>query len=394
MDILKKSIFEEHINRENTGSVKWDKNSLKSLYGREDVLPMWVADMDFPSPEGIQKALIERLNHPIFGYTVPSETVFTEIQSWLRDQHSWPITKEWISFSSGVVSAIGTTIQAFTNPGDKILVQSPVYTPFFDMVKNNDREVVNSPLIIEDYRFKIDFTDFEDKLKSGVKLFLFCSPHNPGGRVWTKDELLRIGELCVKYDVIIISDEIHADLFHSTSRHYPLASLSEQLSDITVTLMAPSKTFNIAGIQASFLITSNEKLQKQLQKAQTKLAFHGLNILALTAMEAAYREGLPWLKDMIAYIEENIKVAEEFIAAEIPALHVMHPDASYLLWIDCRDLGLNDKEIKERLIHQGKLALEPGSKYGPGGEGFVRMNIGCSRSVLLDGLNRLKLAFS
>lgn len=310
---MKESIFEEHINRENTGSVKWDKNSLKSLYGREDVLPMWVADMDFPSPEGIQKALIERLNHPIFGYTVPSETVFTEIQSWLRDQHSWPITKEWISFSSGVVSAIGTTIQAFTNPGDKILVQSPVYTPFFDMVKNNDREVVNSPLIIEDDRFKIDFTDFEDKLKSGVKLFLFCSPHNPGGRVWTKDELLRIGELCVKYDVIIVSDEIHADLFHSTSRHYPIASLSEQLSDITVTLMAPSKTFNIAGIQASFLITSNEKLQKQLQKAQTKLAFHGLNILALTAMEAAYREGLPWLKDMIAYIEENIKVAEEFI---------------------------------------------------------------------------------
>ncbi|KQU19537.1 cystathionine beta-lyase [Bacillus sp. Leaf13] len=391
---MKESIFEEHINRENTGSVKWDKNSLKSLYGREDVLPMWVADMDFPSPEGIQKALIERLKHPIFGYTVPSETIFTEIQSWLRDQHSWPITKEWISFSSGVVSAIGTTIQAFTNPGDKILVQSPVYTPFFDMVKNNDREVVNSPLIIEDDRFKIDFTDFEDKLKSGVKLFLFCSPHNPGGRVWTKDELLRIGELCVKYDVIIVSDEIHADLFHSTSRHYPIASLSEQLSDITVTLMAPSKTFNIAGIQASFLITSNEKLQKQLQKAQTKLAFHGLNILALTAMEAAYREGLPWLKDMIAYIEENIKVAEEFIAAEIPALHVMHPDASYLLWIDCRDLGLNDKEIKERLIHQGKLALEPGSKYGPGGEGFVRMNIGCSRSVLLDGLNRLKLAFS
>ncbi|KON67138.1 cystathionine beta-lyase [Peribacillus butanolivorans] len=391
---MKESIFEEHINRENTGSVKWDKNSLKSLYGREDVLPMWVADMDFPSPKGIQKALIERLNHPIFGYTVPSETVFTEIQSWLSDQHSWPITKEWISFSSGVVSAIGTTIQAFTNPGDKILVQSPVYTPFFDMIKNNDREVVNSPLIIEDDRFKIDFTDFEDKLKSGVKLFLFCSPHNPGGRVWTKDELLRIGELCVKYNVIIVSDEIHADLFHSTSRHYPIASLSEQLSDITVTLMAPSKTFNIAGIQASFLITSNEKLQKQLQKAQTKLAFHGLNILALTAMEAAYREGLPWLKDMIAYIEENIKVAEEFIAAEIPALHVMHPDASYLLWIDCRDLGLNDKEIKERLIHQGKLALEPGSKYGPGGEGFVRMNIGCSRSVLLDGLNRLKLAFS
>lgn len=171
---MNKSIFEEHINRENSGSVKWDKNSLKSLYGREDVLPMWVADMDFPSPEGIQKALIERLNHPIFGYTVPSEAVFTEIQRWLRDRHSWQIDKEWISFSSGVVSAIGTTIQAFTDPGDKILLQSPVYTPFFDMIKNNDREVVNSPLIIEEDRFQIDFADFEDKLKNGVKLFLFA----------------------------------------------------------------------------------------------------------------------------------------------------------------------------------------------------------------------------
>ncbi|USK74675.1 PatB family C-S lyase [Peribacillus frigoritolerans] len=391
---MNKSIFEEQINRENSGSAKWDKNFLTSLYGREDVLPMWVADMDFPSPEGIQKALMERLNHPIFGYTVPSETVFTEIQSWLKDRHSWQIDTKWISFSSGVVSAIGTTIQAFTNPGDKILLQSPVYTPFFDMIKNNDREVVNSHLIIEKDRFEIDFSDFEDKLKSGVKLFLFCSPHNPGGRVWTKDELLRIGELCEKYDVIIVSDEIHADLFHTTSKHYPIGSLSEKLADRTVTLMAPSKTFNIAGLQASFLITSNERLQKQLQMAQTKLAFHGLNIFALTAMEAAYREGLEWLEDMIGYIEENIKVAEEFIAAEIPSLHVMHPEASYLLWIDCRDLGLNDKEIKDRLIHQGKLALEPGSKYGPGGEGFVRMNLGCTRSVLMDGLNRLKLAFS
>ncbi|MFD9627968.1 MalY/PatB family protein [Peribacillus muralis] len=394
MDILNKSIFEEHYNRENTGSAKWDKNSLLSLFGSEDVLPMWVADMDFPAPEGIQKALIERLNHPIFGYTVPADTVFTEIQNWLKQRHSWQIDKEWISFSSGVVSAIGTTIQAFTSPGDKILLQSPVYTPFFDMIKNNDREVVNSPLLLEDGSFTIDFTDFEDKLKSGVKLFLFCSPHNPGGRVWTKDELLRIGELCEKYDVIIVSDEIHADLYLSTSRHYPIGSLSKKLADLTVTLMAPSKTFNIAGMQASFLITSNEQLQLQLQKAQAKLAFHGLNILALTAMEAAYREGLQWLTDMIGYIEENIKLAEEFIAAEIPALHVMHPDASYLLWIDCRDLGLTDIEIKDRLIHQGKLALEPGSKYGPGGEGFVRMNLGCSRATLQEGLKRLKIAFS
>ncbi|KWW12564.1 MULTISPECIES: PatB family C-S lyase [Peribacillus] len=391
---MNKSIFEEHYERENTGSVKWDKSSLKTLFGSEDVLPMWIADMDFPAPEGIQKALFERLKHPILGYTAPSDTVFTAIQNWLKDRHSWKVEKEWISFSSGIVSAISTTIQAFTNPGDKILLQSPVYTPFFDMIKSNDREVVNSPLSLEEGRFTIDFTDFEDKLKNGVKVFLFCSPHNPGGRVWTKDELLRIGELCQKYDVIIVSDEIHADLFHKGSTHYPIASLSKELAAMTVTLMAPSKTFNIAGMQASFLITSNKKLQQQLQKVQMKLAFHGLNILALTAMEAAYREGLEWLTEMMDYIEENIKLAEKFMAEELPALHVMHPDASYLLWIDCRDLGLSDEEIKERLIHHGKLALEPGSKYGPGGEGFVRMNIGCSRATLLEGLKRLKRAFS
>lgn len=391
---MNKSIFDEHINRENTGSVKWDKPALQSIYGSEDVLPMWVADMDFPSPEPIQKALIARLNHPVFGYTVPSDSIYSEIQKWVNNRHQWSITRDMISFSAGVVSAIGSTIQAFTEPGDKILVQSPVYTPFFDMIKNNGREVVNSPLRLEENRFAIDFEDFEEKLKTDVKVFLLCSPHNPGGRIWTKEELLRIGELCLTYNVIIVSDEIHADLFHSTAIHYPIASLTEKLADITVTLMAPSKTFNIAGMQASFLITSNKELQVKLQNAQTRQAFHGLNILALTAMEAAYREGLGWLNDLTEYIEGNVKVAEEFIAAEIPSLCVMHPDASYLLWIDCRDLGLSDKEIQERLIHKGKLALEPGTKYGPGGEGFVRMNIGCSRSLLTDGLNRLKLAFS
>lgn len=391
---MNESIFGEHINREHTGAVKWDKIALKSIYGSEDVLPMWVADMDFPSPEPIQKALIERLNHPVFGYTVPSESVYTEIQNWVKNRHQWSITREMITFSAGVVSAIGATIQAFTDPGDKVLLQSPVYTPFFDMIKNNGREVVNSPLNLEENRFAIDFADFEDKLKSGVKLFLFCSPHNPGGRIWTKEEMLRIGELCLKYNVIIVSDEIHADLFHSTTKHFPIASLTEKLADITVTLMAPSKTFNIAGMQASFLLTSNKELQSKLQSAQARQAFHGLNILALTAMEAAYRDGLSWLTELMEYIEGNIKTAEEFIKTEIPNLHVMHPDSSYLLWIDCRDLGLSDKEIQERLIFKGKLALEPGTKYGPGGEGFVRMNIGCSHNVLIDGLNRLKLAFS
>ena len=390
---LNGSIFEEPISRENTGSIKWDKKVLKELYGSADVLPMWVADMDFPSPEGIQKALIDRLNHPVFGYTVPTETLHGEIQAWLKTRHQWNVEPEWITFSAGVVSAIGSAILAYTEPGDKVLLQSPVYTPFFDMIKNNGREVVNSELILKDNRFEIDFTDLEEKLK-GVRLFLLCSPHNPGGRVWTKEELLRIGELCLLHNVVLVSDEIHADLFHSGVNHYPAASLSQDLADITVTLMAPSKTFNIAGLQASFLVIPNKELQARLLNAQKGQAFHGLNILALTAMEAAYKEGGEWLNDLIAYLEENVRIAETYIQKEIPALSAMHPEASYLMWIDCRKLGLTDEELKETLVHKGKLALEPGTKYGPGGEGFVRMNIGCSRGILMEGWSRLKQAFS
>lgn len=384
--------FDEHIDRKNTGAFKWDH--MKDLYGRDDLLPMWVADMDFPSPIGVQKALLDRVMHPVYGYTAPMPTLLPVIQTWLKNRHSWEVDKDHLSFSAGVVSAIGMTIQGLTEPGDKILLQSPIYTPFFSMIEQNNRVVVNSQLKVIDDRFEIDFIDFEEKLKEGVKLFLLCSPHNPGGRIWTKEELTRMGELCLKYGTIIVSDEIHADLFHSSYTHYPLASLNERYADQTVTLMAPSKTFNIAGMQASIMITSNKNIRTKITTTQTRNAFHGLNILGLTAMEAAYRTGETWLDEMLAYVETNVKIAEDFIAHEIPGLRCMHPEASYLLWIDCRGLGLSDEEIQELLTSKGKLALEPGAKYGPGGEGFVRMNIGCPRTLLEDGLNRLKQAFS
>lgn len=384
--------FDEYIDRKNTGAFKWDH--MKDLYGRDDLLPMWVADMDFPSPIGVQKALLDRVMHPVYGYTAPMPTLLPVIQTWLKNRHSWKVDKDHLSFSAGVVSAIGMTIQGLTEPGDKILLQSPIYTPFFSMIEQNNRVVVNSQLKVIDDRFEIDFIDFEEKLKEGVKLFLLCSPHNPGGRIWTKEELTRMGELCLQYGTIIVSDEIHADLFHSSYTHYPLASLDERFADQTVTLMAPSKTFNIAGMQASIMITSNSDIRTKITATQTRNAFHGLNILGLTAMEAAYQTGETWLDEMLAYVETNVQIAEDFISNEIPGLRCMHPEASYLLWIDCRGLGLNDKEIQDLLTSKGKLALEPGTKYGPGGEGFVRMNIGCPRALLNDGLNRLKQAFS
>ncbi|MDQ0219619.1 pyridoxal phosphate-dependent aminotransferase [Peribacillus cavernae] len=385
-------LFETLIERKNTGSIKWDYTG--ELYGAKDLLPMWVADMDFPSPEPVQKALIDRIQHPVFGYTAPPAAINDAIQTWMKKRHDWDIKKEWIMFSPGVVSALAVAIQAFTRPGDKVMLQSPVYTPFFDMVTKNEREVVNNQLHIAENRFSIDFTDFEEKLKSGVKLFLLCNPQNPGGRIWTKNELTQIGELCHKYGVPIISDEIHGDLYLPPFKHVPIASIDERFASLTVTLMAPSKTFNVAGLQSALLITENPEFQKKLKTVQDRNAFHGLNLFGLTAMEAAYREGEEWLNELVDYLKSNIEITTDFISRELPEIVCMRPEASYLVWLDCRNLGLTDEDLKKCLIEKGKLALEPGTKYGPGGEGFVRMNIGCPREILLDGLQRLKKSFS
>ncbi|WP_110928652.1 MalY/PatB family protein [Bacillus massiliglaciei] len=384
--------FDELYERRKTGAIKWD--ALKTIYGTEDILPMWVADMDFSSPPGVQEALLNRAQHPIFGYTSLSDKAVEAITDWVLYRHQWKVQHESILFCPGVVTGIATVIQACTEPGDKVMLQSPVYTPFFTMIKNNGREVVNSPLLVENNQFSIDFKVFEDKLKQGVKLFLLCSPHNPGGRVWTKEELLKIGELCKKYEVTIVSDEIHADLYFPGHKHVPAASINPDLENQTITLMAPSKTFNIAGLQASFMVVSNPELRKKISAVQGAIGFHGLNLFAITALEAAYREGADWLNELLTYIEENVRITQAFIETEIPALNVFKPEASYLVWIDCRTLGHNDKEIQRLLVEKGKLGLEPGNKYGQGGEGFVRMNIGCPREVLMDGLNRLKKAFT
>ncbi|RFU63746.1 MalY/PatB family protein [Peribacillus glennii] len=386
------NLFETLIERKNTGAVKWDYTG--EIFGEKDLLPMWVADMDFPSPEPVQKALTERIQHPVFGYTGPPAGIYDSFTGWMKKWHGWDVMKQWILFSPGVVSSLATAIQAFTDPGDKVLLQSPVYTPFFDMITKNGREVVNCPLTLSENRFTIDFTDFEDKLKSGVKLLLLCNPHNPGGRIWTIAELTQIGELCHKYGVIIVSDEIHADLYMPPFKHVPIASIDERFAKLTVTLSAPSKTFNIAGLQSSVIITENEEFRKKLKAVQERNAFHGLNLLALTAMDAAYREGEEWLTQLLAYIKNNIEITLDFIKRELPDISCMYPEASYLIWLDCRKLGMSDDELRKALIQKGKLALEPGPKYGPGGEGHVRMNIGCPLPVLMDGLQRLKKAFS
>lgn len=384
--------FHTHIDRYNTKSIKWERT--EELFGEKNLLPMWVADMDFKPPAEVIEAFRKVVDHGIFGYTFTGQSVAESIQLWMKKRHNWDIDPSWILYSPGVVPSIGIAILALTEPGDKVMLQSPVYHPFFRMIRTNDRIVVNSELKLKDNRYEIDFADFEEKIKDGVKLFLLCNPHNPGGRVWTEDELRKIGEICVKHGCYILSDEIHADLIYKPNKHIPISSLDEKIADMTITVSAPTKTFNLAGMQVSTAIISNEKIRRAFEKIMATVALNSVNIFAINGMEAAYRHGEEWLEQLLEYLEENINIAVNFLKDEVPNVTPMIPDGTYLIWIDCRKLGLSDKEIEEALVKKGKLALESGPKYGPGGEGFVRMNIACSRETLLDGLNRFKKAFS
>jgi len=384
--------FDKVIDRSKSSSVKWE--STKNVFGTDDVLPMWVADMDFHPPVEVIDAIRDRLDHGVFGYTFVPFSVTEAIQDWMKNRHDCEFKKSSIVFSEGVVPSISSAIRAYTEKGDKVLVHSPVYTPFFNMVKNNDRTLVTSNLIYENNRYDLDFEDFEAKLKDGVKMFILCNPHNPGGRVWTRDELERIGDLCLKYDCLIVSDEIHSDLVFKPNVHIPIASIKEEFKEITTTFIAPSKTFNLAGIQASAAIIPNKELKAKFKEVQQQQGFFTLNTFAIAGMEAAYRKGEEWLEELLTYLDENMQLATEYINENLPALKPMKADATYLLWIDCRELGLSDEELKENLLYKGKLALEPGTKYGEGGEGFVRMNLACPRETLNEGLKRLKIALS
>jgi cysteine-S-conjugate beta-lyase len=384
--------FDEQINRLNTDSVKW--NGIKMIYGTEDILPMWVADMDFASPYQIKEALMKRVEHGIFGYGVPSSEINTVVKHWVKRRYKWDIKEEWLIPSSGVVTSIAFAIQALTEKGDKVLIQSPVYYPFYSMIENNGRKIVKNPLVLKNDKYEIDFNDFEDKLKSGVKLFILCSPHNPVGRVWTRKELEKMGELCERYGVYIVSDEIHADIIYEPNVHTPMASLNRYWENNSITCIAPSKTFNIPGLQASVMIIPSSEIREKVRTVQGTIGFHGLNIFGNVAMEAAYKYGEEWLEALLPYLQKNRDALIQFIREEIPELNVVAPEGTYLVWIDCRKLSLSDDEIKERLIHRGKLGLEPGVKYGTEGAGFVRMNIGCTYKTLQDGLKRLKRAFT
>ncbi len=388
------SIFDQTIKRRFTNSVKWD--AMKMVYGLNDaseILPMWVADMDFAAPTAVSKALQEHAERTVFGYSFMSEEAIQSIVDWQNTRHDWQIDKDSIVFCNGVVAALANSIVAFTNPGDKVLISTPVYPPFFNIPKSNGREVVSCPLVEKnDGKFIVDFEAFEQALAQNVKAYILCNPHNPGGYVWDEATLKEIVRLCAQYDVLIISDEIHADLMINGEKHIPIAKIAGDEINRIVTCMAPTKTFNLAGIQVSYMIVPDKKKRLQLEAVNMASGQGSLNTFASVALQAAYTEGTPWLDELLPYISANM----DYVKAEleqIPGIRIIKPQSTYLIWIDYRELKLEEKDIMKRLLEIGQLALEPGTKYGEEGRGFLRMNVACSFETVRDGVERFKKAF-
>lgn len=380
--------FDEIIDRRNSDSVKWSE--LEGFNGEKGILPMWVADMDFKSADEIIETFRARVEHGVFGYPYIGDSLYESIINWVKNRYNWEIKKEWILLIPGVVMGLNIGVRELVGEGENVLVQSPVYPPFYRVVNNNKRVVNNVPLIHNGEKFVMDYENLERKIDGDTKLMMLCSPHNPVGRVWAEEELIKLGDICRKNDITIISDEIHCDLTLKGYKHIPLASLSKELEQRTITLMAPSKTFNIAGLNTSVAIIPNENLRYKYNRAIEIMEIGNISIFGALGLEVAYNHGGQWLKEVMEYIEDNINFATEYINKNISEIKVVRPEATYLLWLDFRALNKSPDEINDALIKVGKVFLNDGRPYGIGGEGFFRLNIACPRTILEDGLNRIE----
>jgi len=379
--------FDTIIDRSGTSSSKWDRR--KEDVEEPDVLPMWVADMDFVSPPSVVEALRQRVEHGIYGYTERTDSYYEALTSWMKRRFGWDIQKEWIVYTPGVVVALNLIIQAFTQPGDKVIIQQPVYHPFSYAILNNRRRLVNNQLRIEKGRYVMDFDQLKGSIDRSTKLLILCSPHNPVGRVWTKEELLQLAAICLENDIILVSDEIHGDLILDGNIHTPTATLSAEIADITITCTAPTKTFNIAGLGVANTIISNADLYDRFHAVVSNTGLEMTNVFAKVASEAAYNHGEGWLSHLLIYLQRNYKFLISFLKTHIPRVNVFPLEGTYLAWLDFRELGLKDKELRRLLIHEARVWLDEGTKFGSGGEGFQRMNIGCPRKLLEEGLERI-----
>lgn len=383
--------FDEIVDRSHTDSVKLDK--MKALFGREDLIPLWVADMDFKSPPAIIDALRARVDHGVFGYTLPSNAYIQSIAGWLKRRHNWQVKTDHINFVPGVVKGFAFAIDEFTRKGDKIIIQPPVYHPFRLVTRSLEREVLNNPLILENGRYRMDFDGLlKIASEQQCNMLILCNPHNPGGRVWTSDELKELADICYEHNILVVSDEIHSDMALWDNHHVPFASVSSKAEDNSLTLMAPSKTFNIAGIVSSFAVIPNKAIRDRYRAYLEPRELQQGTLFAFEATRAAYEECDEWLDQMLAYVQENIQFVDDFLKEHIPTIFAMIPEASFLVWLDCRSLNLSQRELIDLFVNKAGLALNDGTIFGSEGKGFMRLNVGTSRKVLEKALNNLKNA--
>ncbi|MDP3446151.1 MAG: PatB family C-S lyase [Ignavibacteria bacterium] len=383
--------FDNQIDREGTSSVKFDLRAF--FFKTEDLLPMWVADMDFETPEFIRDAVIERAKHPIYGYTFKDDTYYQHIIDWFQRRHQWEISKDSIIFSPGVVPALNLAMLAYTKPNDKVIVQSPVYFPFFTAISDHGRQMVNNQLIKGETQYEIDFDLLEKQAEDAVMLIL-CNPHNPVGRAWKRWELERIASICIKNNVIVLSDEIHCDLVLPGYKHQVFADLSPDAAEITITAHAPSKTFNLAGLGTSSVIITNPELRKKFKDIIQHLHLEMGNLFGITASNAAFSAGDEWLEQLLNYINQNVDDTVDFFEKNLPRIKVFRPEATYMIWLDFSAYGLSDNELKNKMIDEAKLGLSQGIQFGAGGESCMRLNVACPNATLQEALAKMHKVFA
>lgn len=382
--------FDEVIDRKNTDSMKWSASYLERHFGSADCVPLWVADMDFRTAQPVIDAVTERAGHGIYGYALAGDEFYEAVIKWQKRRNGWEVKKEWIVFSPGVVPALWHIVRTFCSPGEKVILQSPVYYPFYKVIEDNGCQVINNRLINNGGRYEMNFDELEKQAADGsVRMMILCSPHNPVGRVWTKEELRRVSEICFANDVLLVSDEIHSDLVFRPNVHTPAASLSEELMMNTITCMAPSKTFNLAGVQVSDVIVPDRRLRRRLA-GSLKSAGVMPNVFGLAAQTAAYNEGEEWLEQLLEYLAGNLDFMENFITSELPEVKFRRPEGTYLAWLDFSGYGFTTEELQNRMKNKAGVALDDGYIFGDGGEPCQRINFACPRSVLIKAMERLR----
>ena len=383
--------FDKKISRKDTESVKWD--AIAETYQMDDLLPLWVADMDFLSPEGVANAFSEYIKHGIFGYATLSDKLYQAIIHWERQRHAVELTKENIVFTSGVLTSLAAAVQTFTKPGDSILIHDPVYPPFSSIIETNQRHIVRSSLLEKNNHFVMDFSNMEKKIEeNNVKAMILCNPHNPGGRVWSKEELKQLSELCLKHRVFLFSDEIHQDLTLFDHTFTSMLTINPDLDDLLIAFTSATKTFNLAAIKNSMVFIKNPELKAKFEKHLVMNQQHEINTIGLIGTQAAYETGGEWLNQLIPYLEKNVQTVNQFFEQHLPKVRIMSPEGTYLMWLDFTAYISDDQKLENTLVRKGKVVLNPGITFGPSGHGHMRLNIACPEETLLEGLHRIKHA--